>query len=71
MVLKIFDGQFGALGLKTTNNGFNQFGPQPSAMDLIGLGLKTEVRSQRTCGGISKLVLRRSEIEKAPDSLDQ
>jgi len=71
LVLKIFDGQFGALALKTTNNGFNRFGPQPSAMDLTGLGLKTGVRSQRTCGGISKLALRRSEIEKAPGSLDQ
>jgi len=40
-------------------------------MDLTGLGLKTGVRSQRTCGGISKLALRRSEIEKAPGSLDQ
>jgi len=57
LVLKIFDGQFGALALKTTNNGFNRFGPQPSAMDLTGLGLKTRVR--------------RSEIEKAPGSLDQ
>jgi hypothetical protein len=47
-------------GLKTIGDGFDQFWPQ-----------NREVADQRTRGGISKLVSRRSEVEKAPGLLDQ
>jgi hypothetical protein len=47
-------------GLKTIGGGFDQFGPQ-----------NRKVVDQRTCGGISKLASRRSEVEKVLGLLDR
>jgi len=53
-------GRFGGLGIKTIGGGFDRFGPQNRG-----------VADRRTCGGISKLALRRSEVKSAPSLLDR
>ena len=57
--LKTRHGRFGGLGLKTINCRFDWSGPQNRG-----------VADRRTRGGISKLVLRRIDREKASGPLD-
>jgi hypothetical protein len=52
--------RFDGLSLKTIDGGFDQFGPQ-----------NRRVTDRQTRGGISKLVSRRSDVEKAPGPLDR
>jgi hypothetical protein len=57
--LKTRCGRFDGLCLKTIGGGFDRFLP-----------LNRGVADRRTRGGISKLALRRSDVEKAPGPLD-